>query len=227
MRIWSFVQQKGGSGKSTIATNLGVCGEEEGETVLIVDLDPQHSATLWHSARGTNKPTVIDAMPEKLTDIVTSAPNLGVTLCLIDSPSKLDDIALAAIRVADMVVCPTLPDLFNLGSLQDTVHLLKAAGKLPVTVGVINNVDKAGEEARIGEARAVIEKFEMTVCPQVIRHRADFQTAAEKGKAVIELGAKGKAAANEIRGLWDFLDRRARVATADAKPKRKARQAKP
>ena len=227
MRIWSFVQQKGGSGKSTICTNLGVCGEEEGETVLIVDLDPQHSATLWHSARGTNKPTVIDAIPEKLTNIVTSAPNLGVTLCLIDFPSKLDDIALAAIRAADMVVCPTLPDLFNLGSLQDTVHLLKAAGKLPVTVGVINNVDKAGEEARIGEARAVIEKFEMTVCPQVIRHRADFQTAAEKGKAVIELGAKGKAAANEIRGLWDFLDRRARVATADAKPQRKARQAKP
>ena len=65
-----------------------------------------------------------------------------MTLCLIDSPSKLDDIALAAIRAADMVVCPTLPDLFSLGSLQDTVQLLEVAGKLPVTVGVINNVDK-------------------------------------------------------------------------------------
>ena len=49
---------------------LGVCGEEHDETVLIVDLDPQHSATLWHSARGTDKPTVIDAIPEKLTNIV-------------------------------------------------------------------------------------------------------------------------------------------------------------
>jgi chromosome partitioning protein len=132
----SFVQQKGGSGKSTIATNLAVCGEEQGETVLIVDLDPQTSATLWHSARGTNKPLVLDAIPDKLTDIVASASTLGVTLCLIDSPSKLDDIALAAIRAANMVICPTLPDLFNLGSLQDTVQLLEAAGKLPVTVGV-------------------------------------------------------------------------------------------
>src|SRR5215475_3127753 len=132
-----------------------------------------------------------------------------------------------SIRAADMVVCPTLPDLFNLGSLQDTVQLLKAAGKLPVTVGVINNVDKAGGEARIGEATAVMAKFEMTVCPQVIRHRPEFQTAAEKGKAVIELGAKGKAAASEMRALWDFLDRRARVPTTDAKPKRKAREVKP
>src|SRR5215475_13018245 len=132
-----------------------------------------------------------------------------------------------SIRAADMVVCPTLPDLFNLGSLQDTVQLLEAAGKLSVTVGVINNVDKAGEDARIGEAIAVMEKFQMAVAPTVIRHRPEFQTAAEKGKAVIELGAKGKVAAGEIRALWDFLDKRARAPTADAKPKRKAREAKP
>jgi cellulose biosynthesis protein BcsQ len=63
---------------------------------------------------------VLDAIPDKLTDIVASASTLGVTLCLLDSPSKLDAIALAAIRAADMIICPTLPDLFNLGSLQDT-----------------------------------------------------------------------------------------------------------
>src|SRR5262249_5519946 len=56
MRIWSFVQQKGGSGKSTICTNVAVHAEEKGETVLIVDLDPQSSASLWHLERGTNKP---------------------------------------------------------------------------------------------------------------------------------------------------------------------------
>src|SRR6516165_444772 len=169
MRVWSFVQQKGGSGKSTICTNLAVCGEDDGETVLIVDLDPQSSAALWHSERGTNKPLVLDGQPDKLRQIVESAATLGVTLCLIDSPSKLDDIALAAIRAADMIVCPTLPDLFNLGSLQDTVQLLEAAGKLGVTVGVVNNVDKAGEGARIGEAKAVMERFKMAASPAVIR----------------------------------------------------------
>ena len=225
MRIWSFVQQKGGSGKSTICTNLAVHAEEKGETVLIVDLDPQSSATLWHSERGTNKPLVLDGQPDKLTDIIASASTLGVSLCLINSPSKLDAIALAVIRASDMVICPTLPDLFNLGSLQDTVQLLEAAEKLPVTVGVINNVDKAGEEARIGEATAVMEKFKMAVCPVVIRHRPEFQTAAEKGKAVTELGAKAKKAADEIRALWDFLDGRAKRPATAGKAKRKAREA--
>lgn len=211
MRIWSFVQQKGGSGKSCICTNLAVHAEEKGETVLIVDLDPQASATLWHSERGTNKPNVLDAIPDKLTNILESAATLGVTLCLIDSPSKLDAIALAAIRAADMIICPTLPDLFNLGSLQDTVQLLETANKLGVTVGVINNVDEAGAADRIGEAMAAIGSLKMAVCPVVIYHRPQFQTAAGKGKGVTEVGT-AKKAANEIRDLWSILDRHDRGA---------------
>jgi chromosome partitioning protein len=224
MRIWSFVQQKGGSGKSTICTNIAVAAEAAGETVLIVDLDPQSSATLWHFKRGTNKPNVLDAIPDKLTNIIESAATLGVTLCLIDSPSKLDATALAAIRAADMVICPTLPDLFNLGSLQDTVQLLEAGEKLGATVGVINNVDETGAEARIGEAKAAIEGFQMQTCPAVIYHRPQFQTAAEKGKGVTEAGARAKKAADEIRALWVFLDRRAKQLDA-GKVKTKAREA--
>jgi chromosome partitioning protein len=224
MRIWGFVQQKGGSGKSCLCTNLAVHAEERGETVLIVDLDPQSSATLWHSERGTNKPNVIDAIPDKLTNIIASAATLGVTLCLIDSPSKLDAIALAAIRAADMVITPTLPDLFNLGSLQDTVQLLETAEKLAVTVGVINNVDEVGAAPRIGEARAAMEGLNMVVSPAIIHHRPQFQTTATKGKGVTEVGARARKAADEIRELWAFLDHHARQATA-GKPKTKAREA--
>jgi cellulose biosynthesis protein BcsQ len=141
-----------------------------------VDLDPQTSATLWHSARGTNKPLVLDAIPDKLTDIVASASTLGVTLCLLDSPSKLYAM---------------------------------------------------GEDARIGEAKAVMEKFKMMVCPVTIRHRQQFQAAAEKGKSVVEGGARAKKAADEIRALWTFLDGHAKrlVATA-AKTKAKREAAK-
>src|SRR5262249_51200633 len=152
----ALVQQKGGSGKSTICTNLAVRAEEKGETVLIVDLDPQSSATLWHSARGTNKPTVLEAQPDQLDEIIKSAATLGITLCLVDSPSKIDATALAAIRAADLILTPTLPDLFNLGSLQDTVRLLEAAEKLDATIAIVNNVDESGAEARIAQAREAL-----------------------------------------------------------------------
>ena len=64
----------------------------------------------------------------------------------------------------------------------------------------------------------------MVVCPAVVRHRPEFQAAAEKGKSVVEIGAKAKKASDEIRGLWEFLDGHAkRLATAaKAKARREA-----
>jgi hypothetical protein len=104
---------------------------------------------------------------------------------------------------------PALPDLFNLGSLQDTVELLNAAGKLDATVAVIKNVNAAGAAARIGEAKAVIEKLKMIACPEVAHHWPQFQMAAEKGKGVTKAGARAKKAADEIRALGVFLDQHA------------------
>ena len=223
MLVWALVQQKGGSGKSTICTNLAVHAEEKGETVLIVDLDPQSSATLWHSARGTNKPTVLEALPDKLSEIIQSAATLGITLCLVDLPSKIDATALAAIRAADLIICPTLPDLFNLGSLQDTVRLLEAAEKLGATVAVVNNVDEAGADAKVAQAREALAGFNMAICPTVIHHRGQFQSAVEKGMGVTECGTRAKRAADEIRGVWDFLVRRAKQ-RKDGKPDTKAKR---
>ena len=54
MAMWTlaFVSQKGGSGKSTLAVHLSVLAEEEGETVCIIDMDPQANAVAWHEVRG-------------------------------------------------------------------------------------------------------------------------------------------------------------------------------
>jgi hypothetical protein len=71
-----------------------------------------------------------------------------------------------------------------------------------------------------------MEKFHMAVSSAVIRHRPEFQIAVEKGKAVTELGAKGKSAADEIRALWSDLNERTARPAPVARPKRKAKEAK-
>ena len=47
MRTIAVVNQKGGSGKTTTAVNLAASLGEKGRRVLVLDLDPQHSATNW------------------------------------------------------------------------------------------------------------------------------------------------------------------------------------
>jgi hypothetical protein len=56
------------------------------------------------------------------------------------------------------------------------------------------------------------------VCPAIVR--SEFQG---EGQERVEIGAKGKKAAEEIRALWEFLDGNAkRLAVAKTKPKREA-----
>jgi chromosome partitioning protein len=184
----------------------------------------------WSTTRGTNKPTIIDALPEKLGDIIRAAPELGATLLMIDAPSRLDPVALAAIRAADMIVCPTVPDLLNLAPLQETVALIESADKLTAAVGVLNNVDESGAGKKIDNARSVLASFKMTVAPTAIFHLPQFSAAYDKGRAVTELKPVDGKAALQIEALWGDLDKLARrIAAPVASHKRntKAKEARP
>ena len=47
MKVLSIVSQKGGTGKTTLATHLSVESERNGQTTALIDLDPQASAAKW------------------------------------------------------------------------------------------------------------------------------------------------------------------------------------
>ena len=182
----------------------------------------------WSTTRGTNKPTIIDALPEKLGDIIRAAPELGATLLMIDAPSRLDPVALAAIRVSDLVICPAATDLLNLAPLQETVALIESVDKLGAAVGVLNNIDGAAK--KIDNARGVLAAFKMAVAPTTIWHLPQFSAAYDKGKAVTELKPADGKAATQIDALWGDLDKIARrIAAPVASHKRsgKAKEARP
>lgn len=222
MRVISVVNQKGGVGKSTLAINLATVAEAKGERVLLIDLDPQGSAVLWGQTRGTNRPLVAAAQPERLAVIINAASEFGTTLVLIDAPSRLDPIALAAIRGADMIVCPTMVDLINLAPLRETVTLINSAEKLEATVAVINNADPTSK--RVEAAREELARLGLTVARTALTSSGQFATAYDRGKGVIELG-QGKAPA-QLQALWSDLEKfagRTLVAKRDGKATREAR----
>ena len=63
MRVITFVTQKGGSGKTTLATSCAVAAEQAGHKALILDMDPQGSAEAWYQDREAETPRLARIAP--------------------------------------------------------------------------------------------------------------------------------------------------------------------
>ena len=211
MRIWAVTNQKGGSGKSTLATQIAAFAEQQGQTCCLIDLDQQTSAARWSAQRETKpkqskQPLVIAAIPEKLNELISAAATFECKLVLIDTASKIDASALAAMRVSSLIICPMLASLFDLQALADTVRLLELADKKARAVVVVNRVPESKAAATIEQAAAAVGGSGVKVAPVYVCDRPQFAAAIQKGKGVTESHAKTKAA-DEIRELWAYLDK--------------------
>lgn len=203
MITWAFVCQKGGSGKSTLSTHLAAYAEQQGETVALIDLDPQASALAWHKIRGNDEPIVLAATPTKLEGVVKGAADLGVTMLMIDTAPHADRAAVAAIRLADLIIMPVRPSLLDIAALRDTVKLLEMTGRTADAIAVLNAVPGKGS---LEEATEAVESFRVTVLDAHVGQRNSLVTAIAKGKGVTEAAPKD-AGAQDIRTLWDSLVR--------------------
>jgi chromosome partitioning protein len=219
VQIWAFVSQKGGSGKTTLATHLAVHAEEQGETTVLIDLDPQASAVAWYNVRGSDAPTVASVSPEDLAGRLEAVAAAGATLALIDTAPHTDRGALVAIRAADQIIMPVRPSFLDVAALRDTVRLLEMAEKVDAAIAVLNAVPSRGSLA--DEAEEALATFKVRVAPERIGQRNPLANAIPQGKGVTEFAPKDPAAA-EIKALWRRLrDTTTPKATAKTMSKRK------
>jgi len=105
----ALIAQKGGTGKTTLAVSLAVAAGQVGLTALIIDLDPQATACNWKERRKSDGPVVIDAQPSRLAAALEKAEENGVDFAVIDTPARSEQSALAAAKVADLVLIPCRP----------------------------------------------------------------------------------------------------------------------
>lgn len=206
MRTWVLASEKGGVGKTTIATNLGVYACQCGERTVIADLDAQGSAPSWHRLRGGDNPSVVSVAPENLQRVKDGSLALGVSLLIIDTPGHLAAATLAAVRSATLVISPVRPSLFDLLALKDTIKLIEQAGKLDSAVCVVNGIVPGKRQgAAYSEAELAASGLGIKVASSYLCQRVAYVKAIGLGKGVTEIEPK-KDASKEIRALWAQLN---------------------
>src|SRR5438105_9443658 len=132
--IIAIANMKGGCGKTTTCMNLATGLAAVGYKVLVVDADPQASATSWRSLRpDADTPFSIVALPTAAIhrEIPKLVANSSYEVVLIDCPAgglasgsgqSTDDISRYAVRCSSVVIVPIRPRSVALLSCRNILH---------------------------------------------------------------------------------------------------------
>lgn len=200
-----MIAQKGGTGKTTLSIHLAVQASLGGLDVLVVDIDPQASATAWWRRRSEGKPELVQARGDTLEGVLSQARERNYDLALIDSaPHSSKDSRICA-QLSDWVCIPSRPAILDLDAIGPSTALVSEVG---VAANIVLNgcppPTLFGEPHIVSEAREALASYGIPVCDASISQRVAFSHALIDGRAVSEYDRDGKAA-REVDRLWNTL----------------------
>lgn len=205
--IIAVLNSKGGTGKTTLTTNLAGCLHRRGHRVLIVDSDPQGSALDWMEVRpeGIDLPDVV-AMDRPVLHKNLPGVSKPYDFVLVDGAAKLEEMTTSAVKAADFVLIPVQHsglDMRALDALTDAIHTRRelTEGK-PGAAFVISRQSQGTRLAH--SVDGALDDFGLPVLKARTTQRVAYQEAGTLGVTVFELESRDKAVL-EIEAITNEL----------------------
>ena len=186
MKIVAILNQKGGVGKTTLATNIATKLYLNKAKVLLVDSDPQGSARDWHAAGNSEIPVVGIDRPTLDKDIQKISDNFD--WIIIDGAPQLSDMAISAIKCADLIVIPVQPSPYDIWASEDLVDIIKHRQQLtdgnPKSYFCISR--KIASTSLSKEIVEALEGYSLPVMKSYTSQRIIYAKSAAEGKTVFD-----------------------------------------
>jgi chromosome partitioning protein len=198
--IISFANQKGGAGKTTLATHLAHVIALAKRKVLLVDCDPQGSASGWAAAREEASPFPVVQMARDTLHRDLPAILKDYEHCVIDTPPRVSALARSAILASDLVLIPVQPSSYDVWAAGETVELVQEAQQFKPDIKAVFCINRRITGTAIGrEIEAALSELPFPVLKTAIAQRVAFAESSA-GYTVLE-SAFNSTAANEIKTL--------------------------
>lgn len=201
MKVIAVLNQKGGSGKTTIATQLARGLQLQGHSVLLVDSDKQGSARDWRAVDEDNPVPVIGLDRPTLDKDLRSVSDKDYVV--IDGSPQATSLAISAIKAADFILIPVQPSPYDIWATSDLVDLVQQRielmnGKLKAAFVV----SRAIQNTNIGrEVVTALLDYDLPVLKSRIIQRVAYPNSAALGKTVFETESASSNAVQEMTAL--------------------------
>ena len=207
MPVVAIVNQKGGTGKTTLSINLASAFAELHPTLLL-DADPQGSALDWADSRSTPQMN-LDARELLSGDLLRDLRNLARSYdwIIIDGPPGIGRTSAEAVRVADMVLIPSKPSPLDVWACADIVEAVKArqrtTGGLPRAAFVITMARP--RTLLVRQVETALAEYGIPALNARTTERVAYPTTTIEGKSVLD--GRDRTAQQEILAMRDEIER--------------------
>ncbi|MHB1548633.1 MAG: ParA family partition ATPase [Acidimicrobiales bacterium] len=198
--IISFLNQKGGVGKTTLSVNAAGAFAAQGHEVLLIDADKQGSASTWASLRAEPTFQVVSMARENMAkEALRLAADFAYTI--IDGPPHAEQIARSCIIASDFVVLPIEPSGLSTWASDLTVRQVREAQAYKENLKCGFVVSRKIGNTIIGrDIRAMAAEAGIPILEAEIEQRIAFAESMTMGKTIFEWSPRS-AAARDIERL--------------------------
>jgi chromosome partitioning protein len=201
--IISVLNQKGGSGKTTLAVNLARSYTKTGAwKALLVDSDRQGSALHWHEKSGGE---LIDltCLPVNTLDKDVLKFTKSYDRIIIDGVPRISPLTICAIKAADLILIPVQPSPYDIWATEDLVRSVKE--RIEMTDGKTKAafvVSRRDGRTKLGND--IVEQltaFELPIFLNGTYARIDYAKSVDLGLTVLDGAFEKSEAAKEIYSI--------------------------